>query len=65
MPTTHVIPPGDWTQHLADAIEAAENGDRIIVESDAARELARSAIQQMRPGLSVEIVVQPSDPFGV
>jgi len=60
---TYVIPSGNWSQHLADAIERASDGDEIVVESEAAAEMARKAIQRMRPGLQVTFVIRPSDPF--
>lgn len=54
----HKIPAGNWLMHLADVIEGANDGDVIIVATDAAREIARSAIKRMRPELDVRIVVE-------
>lgn len=61
--TTHTIPSGNWTQYLIDAIEQTDEGDTIVVESEAAAELGRKAVERMRPGLHVTFEVRPSDPF--
>lgn len=54
----HTIHFGNWHIALADAIEAADDGDVIIVHNEAMKELAEGARESMCPDkqLSFEIV---------
>lgn len=45
----HTIPTENWHLALADAIEAAADGDVIVVHNAAMKELAEDARERMRP----------------
>ena len=48
---------GGWTTKIADAIDNASPGDTLIIETDAAKELAKGALLRMRPGLGLHFEV--------
>jgi hypothetical protein len=51
------VPSADWLQKLADYIELAKDGDIIVVESDAAKELGERALKRMCPNKTITFEV--------
>lgn len=62
----HIIPSGNWTTALADAIESAQDGDVIVVHNAAMLELAMRAQERMIHARDTRLAfeIQPlPDPF--
>lgn len=59
--TIHTIKPANWHMQIADAIKRSDDGDTLIVHTDAQKELAERALARMRPGLKLTIEVNPLD----
>ena len=60
----YIIPAGNWTTYLAQAIEQAAEGDTIVVADESVKELAKLAIGRMRPDSHLQIVIRPhASPF--
>jgi len=57
-----VIPSGNWTMALADAIENAGPDTVIVVNTDAKKELGLSAAERMGKEVTIEVEELPS-PF--
>lgn len=53
----YVIPLGNWTRALADALEKAQAGDTIVVQDVNKQELALHAAERMQK-VGVAIVVR-------
>ena len=54
-----------WLEMLEQRIRAAAPDSRIVVDTEAKREIAREAIQRLRPhdGLTVTIDEEPAYPW--
>lgn len=50
-----IIPEADWVKNLADVIDAASDGDTIVVDMDAKKELAARAASPKGKTLKIEI----------
>ena len=51
------VPDKNWTMALADFIEQAQDGDVIVIASEAARELAQRAKNRMWPEKKIKFEV--------
>ena len=56
----HTIPTVNWTTHLADAISASQDGDTILVTSEAMLELVQRAKRRMCPDKRLDIQLDTS-----
>lgn len=56
----HTIPYGNWTTHLADAIENAAGGDTIVCHSSAMVMAAEAALKRMCPDKTLTFVLEDS-----
>lgn len=59
---TRTIPAANWTKYLINAIMASEDGDEIIVSTEAQKELALVAMKRMCPNKNIVLTVTPRDP---
>lgn len=55
---TVTIPKRDWTKHLPAMIEAAQDGDIIIVHSEAMKAFGEIAATRMRPDVELTFTVE-------
>ncbi len=55
---TFIVPITNWNTVLPQMIEKAESGDRIIVQTDAMKELGEIALARMRPGENISFIVE-------
>ena len=55
----HIIPAGNWHIALAEVINDAASGDRIIVDTDEKKELGEIAKGRMCPDKDVTFEVRP------
>lgn len=55
---TVTIPRRDWSKHLAAMIEAAQDGDTIMVHSEAMRTLGEIAAKRMRLAIELTFAVE-------
>jgi hypothetical protein len=53
-----VIPAENWTKALAQAIEQANEGDVIVVATNAMKQLGKNAKKRMRPHANISFVVR-------
>ena len=56
-----VIPSGNWTTALADAIDRAVDGDEIVCRDEPMRELARGAHARMWPEKVLRFMISGDD----
>lgn len=63
--TTHMIPKAGWPTALANTIDQCEDGDTIIVHTEAMLELGQIAQARMCPEKSIAFEIKQSKPIDV
>ena len=53
-----LLPPISWPTQLAGFIKRAKEGETIVVPSDAMKQLAERALERLRPGEKIKVVVE-------